>query len=354
MLLVNSTPLAARLDIGAPLPNGLRRGMLVAKATYRFDGSGHAELETQAPYPIFLKDELTPHGFLPRDSVARLDDVFEVSLLGCAHAPQGRPAEHVRVSLAVGGKHQSLDVFGDRWFEGEGPGATISRPEPFVKMPLTWSRAFGGAADIELDEGAFIRVQHAGNSYGKGVDIHAEAKKLDEQLVCPSGYPKFERRRALPNVERSEQLIRGWDDNPEPVSFAPPPIETGAHNIRCFDVVEEPGKGKRAVPNDGVHHRAPAEWVLPAPPSEGTVIRMEGVSPDGAMEVHLPKLDVLFDYVLGERTGAREMKRQALVLLPEERRFYLVYRLPFQIETPNGVERTGRLRLGFDEPKERP
>jgi hypothetical protein len=34
-----------------------------------------------------------------------------------------------------------------------------------------------------------------------------------------------------------------------------------------------------------------------------------------------------------------------MVMLPEERRFYLVYRLPFQIEAPTGEERMGRLTI---------
>src|SRR5688572_26921483 len=137
MELTNATALAARIDVGSPLPNGNRRGMLVAKATYRFDAGGRVTLDDQDPYPIFLSDVLHPQGPLPRDDMPRLDDAFEVSLLGHAHAGGKR---HVRVSLSVGDLTRAIDVFGDRVWVGTGEGARISDPEPFDKMPLTWSR----------------------------------------------------------------------------------------------------------------------------------------------------------------------------------------------------------------------
>lgn len=275
----------------------------------------------------------------------RTDGVFEVSLLGCAHAPGGRPAQHTRVSLSVGEVRRSIDVFGDRALVGEGASATATPAVPFTTMPLTWSRAFGGSADVEVDEGSPVRVQHAKNPYGKGLDVVAEAKKLDELLTCPAGFPRFERRRALPNLERPDQLIRTAFDDPEPVAWCPPPIDSGVHNLRCFRVIEEGGKPVRAEPTAGVTHRAAPEWVLEAAPPAGTPIVLEGVTPEGRVELALPALEVGLDYQLGERADSRALALHALVLLPEERRFYLVYRLPFQIEAPSGEERSGRLMI---------
>ncbi|MBK8940778.1 MAG: DUF2169 domain-containing protein [Polyangiaceae bacterium] len=345
MELVNATPLAARIDVGAPLENGLRRGMIVAKATFSFDSRGSVQLDDQDPLPIFLEDVLTPQGLLPRDDMPRVDSVFEVSLLGCAHAPGGRPAQHMQVSMSVGEVRRSIEVFGDRFMVGEGANAGATPAEPFTKMPLTWSRAFGGRADVEVDEGSPVRVQHAKNAYGKGFDVVAEANKLDEFLTCPPGFPRFDRRRALPNLERPDQIIRTAFDDPEPVAWCPPPIDSGVHNLRCFKIIEEAGKPVRAEETAGLTHRAAPEWVLDAAPPAGTPIVLEGVTPEGRVELALPGLEVGFDYVIGGRAGSRQLALQAMVMLPEERRFYLVYRLPFQIEAPTGEERMGRLTI---------
>ena len=56
-------------------------------------------------------------------------------------------------------------------------------------------------------------------------------------------------------------------------------------------------------------------------------------------------MQVLADYELGERAGTRELGPQLLMLLPEESRFYLVYRHFFTMEVTQGMQRSFRLRL---------
>ncbi len=345
MELFNSTPLAARVDVGAEAANGLRRGILVAKATFRILEGGQSDLEREDPHPIYIGDRLTPVGLLPRDDMPRTDPAFEVSLLGRAHAPNGRPTREVRVSLRVGEVCQSVDVLGDRRFIGEGPTAVISEPEPFMTMPLTWSRAFGGNCDLEVDEGSVVEVTHPLNSFGKGFNPSSVAEGLDRTLACPPGYPRYPTLRVLPNLERPDQRIRGWADNPEPISFAPPPAESGVHNRRCYRVVEDEAGRPRVEMSEGAYHRAAPEWVLDKPLAKGAVVEMIGVSPDGPLSFRWPDLRVHFDYVLGERTGSFPLEPHALVLLPEERRFYVVFRLPFFVAPPDGSERSGRLRI---------
>jgi hypothetical protein len=54
---------------------------------------------------------------------------------------------------------------------------------------------------------------------------------------------------------------------------------------------------------------------------------------------------VLADYVAADRRGTRELVPQLLVLLPEERAFYLVFRHGFDLRHTPTAERTMRLRL---------
>jgi hypothetical protein len=51
------------------------------------------------------------------------------------------------------------------------------------------------------------------------------------------------------------------------------------------------------------------------------------------------------DSELGSRQGARELEPHLLVLLPDERRFYLVYRHFFTFQAAPDERRSFRLRL---------
>jgi len=68
------------------------------------------------------------------------------------------------------------------------------------------------------------------------------------------------------------------------------------------------------------------------------------MSPHGELSFSIPPLRVIADYVLGNRVGTRELVPQLMVLLPEQMRFYIVYRASFTLETTAGMERSFRLR----------
>ncbi|MGH7344504.1 MAG: hypothetical protein ACREK4_06305, partial [Candidatus Rokuibacteriota bacterium] len=86
------------------------------------------------------------------------------------------------------------------------------------------------------------------------------------------------------------------------------------------------------------------DWVLDVPPA-GVAVEMDGVSPRGLIRFVLPALSVIADFTFGEVVGKRVLAPQMLVLLPEEKRFYLVYRRTFQLALHEGIECSFRLRL---------
>jgi hypothetical protein len=344
MELINTTPLVADLRVGRRAASGRRMGIVVAKATYRYDARGQTWLDSDSPLPLFCPDELTPLGLLPRDDLPRNDDAFEVSLLGCAHAPGGRPVSRMTVSLTVADRTHEIVVFGDREWSVAGPGVRITEPEPFTKMPLTWSRAFGGSCDVEVDVDSPVLVSHDENPEGLGFDPAPKAKELDAFLSCPAGYPRFPKRRRLPNLERPEALIREWVDSPAPAGWSPL-LPSSGMQARRSHVVREDGERKVVVPTAGRLHRAHPDWVFDRAPPALSPIVMEGLSPEGRVSLRLPELTVHLDYVLGARTGSRSLSLHALVLLPEEQRFCLVYRHAFEVDAPEGEERGARLRI---------
>lgn len=339
MELVNVHPVAAKMSLSAiPGYDSARAGMIVAKGTWRAP-QGTPVLETQEPAPILVKDTPTPFGDLPRDDTLRADPAFEVILLGQAHAPGGKPCERMTVALAVGGTRRELLVLGDRVWEKGLLGQKIGATAPFTTMPLTWARAFGGTAGIEIDRESFVDVCDVRNAAGRGFDPAPHAKGLGAKFKCPKPYPRFDPARQLPNVELPQSPVRAWGDQPDPACWATVPTTSSIHGLRM------PVSPSVPKPGPGLFHRAHPDWVLPKVPPAKTMVTVEGATPDGRWSFALPTVQVWLDVLAGGREERIEAVPQLLLLLPEERTFHLVYRGFFSVPPPDGAPRAARLRL---------
>ncbi|MCA9712626.1 MAG: DUF2169 domain-containing protein, partial [Myxococcales bacterium] len=95
---------------------------------------------------------------------------------GSCFAPGGVPHPRVPVSARVGELERALVVTGDRYFR---PAGGISEPQPFTRMPLDWTRAYGGPR--------FKR-----NPLGRG---HGESEYMGQRVQL------------LPNVEDPAALM---------------------------------------------------------------------------------------------------------------------------------------------------
>lgn len=72
----------------------------------------------------------------------------DITVEGDACAPGETPVERLDLSVRVGPCAHRLRVFGDRvWRYSTVHGAGPSPPERFVRVPLSWRRAFGGRVD---------------------------------------------------------------------------------------------------------------------------------------------------------------------------------------------------------------
>lgn len=109
----------------------------------------------------------------------------DVLVAASAHAPRGEPVRFLPVSVRVGDCCKRLLVAGDRVWRRRLLGREPGDPEPFVQMPLVWSRALGGPQD-------------PANPAGIGRDGAA-----------------------VPNVERPDQLLRAPGDRVAPAGLLP-------------------------------------------------------------------------------------------------------------------------------------
>ena len=354
MQLVNQTAIAATISTADHEGVPKRIGLLTAKATFRFDSSGRVGLDTQDPFPLFIKDVPTPLGDLPSDMQPRADELLEVILIGHAHAPWQQPVTALTAALTVGDVRREIAVFGDRaWVPSPGGQKAISRVAPFVKMPLTYQRAFGGTVTINLDSESPFDLSDTFNRYGLGFDAESMAKNLGISFKAPKGYPSLPSNyvHRLPNLENPRALIARPADAPEPTCWATVPIDAPVWAFRKVKEMASQPKGKSyptKMPEQvplAVSYRAHPDWVIPIPKTVPKV-RMENLlESTRALEFTLPSLSVVADYTIGGRQGSRSMLPQMLVLLPDQGRFYIVYRLPFQFDFQPGDERGFRLRI---------
>ncbi len=92
----------------------------------------------------------------------------DVLLAGRAVAPGGRPATRVGVRLKVADVDKALQVVGERLVYQGALGTAMTEPLPFLDMPLTWARGFGGYDPV--DPGQWCEENPAGRGYAARPD----------------------------------------------------------------------------------------------------------------------------------------------------------------------------------------
>jgi hypothetical protein len=308
--------------------------MLVAKATYRIAENGTTELDGETPVPILDTDLETPLGMLPRDDLPHPLDCFEVILLGVAHT--ARSVSELVVELAVGDVRRKLRVVGARRRNGK----EVTAPEPFTQMPLTWSNAYGGTARVWIDREARMDIPCPWNPHGRGFDPRAEASALGKHLSCPPGYPIVECDDALPNLEPFEGTFPGTASCP--ACWAPIPAGSPLNAERSFPgaTIDNPHTEMAMT----AFLRAHPDWVIDLP-LQGARIELTNASARGRLAFRLPALRAIVDFASTARTRRRELVPASLVLLPEKRQFYLVFKRQFQMAADVSVGGSFRLRV---------
>ena len=339
MELINTTGVACELTVGlAPEHGDAKQGVITAKATFMVGSNGRVTLDTQDPYPVLSGDEETPLGVLPMDLPIRRGPAFEVMMLGAAYAPGGQPATDTVVTLAVGDTARHLRVVGNRrWVDGpEGP--VLTAPEPFVRMPLTWERAFGGSAEVWLDPRSTTEVMHAANPRGRGFDPSRDLANLGSALYVAPGFPRTTYERLAPNLEDPQRPIQFPTDAPGPVCFAPTAVDMGLQMQRVGELHRPQIRTRRA---GSVLTRAD---LFPRPPDVGartSAARSAGdhhrLRPKRNLRFVLPDTRPVMDYVIGARTGSRELDAAGAGAAP--RGAPILHRVPTLLLHAPGGER---------------
>lgn len=318
-------------------PEGNPTFLVVVKGTYLVGGDG-AVMPAEVQIPVAFGDVVEEAGETAKvrfeTDTAPFKPRADIFLLGKAHAPGGKPVRWLDTGLSVGNVKKVVRVFGDRsWISGQGKlsAPMVTEPEPFSEMDLVNEKAFGG---IDTESGGVC----AENPAGCGFYTRKSPKNID-------GAP-------LPNLEDPGDLIRQWQDHPRPAGFG---------------IV-----GKNCQPRFGYLGTYDARWQKersPAPPAdfrpdfynaaqpdlqvEGYLkgdeeVELINLTPDGRLRFRLPGARPAVTVTSADienkgwdapgTTEDLEMRLDTLCLIPEERRFFLVWRGSLSVRNLGALE----------------
>ncbi|MDI6755426.1 MAG: DUF2169 domain-containing protein, partial [Thermodesulfobacteriota bacterium] len=195
----------------------------------------------------------------------------------------------------------------------------VSTPQPFKVMDLTYERAFGG---IDKEGGDYCRE----NLVGRGF-IAKTSKKVPDRTL-------------LPNLEDPFHLIKSYKDHPQPVGFGfygrawmPRAAYLGTYDDK-WRQTRSP-----APPEDfrfDFYNAAPPDLQVAGYLKGNEEVELVNLTPEGTLRFQLPGILLtctvtrLFEQPENDdRTSGVEevtLHLDTLCLLPDEKRFYQVWR----------------------------
>ncbi len=179
--------------------------VVVVKGTFKTNSRGEMSL-AEEQRPLVTADE---HYGDPATSSIRYECDFaltkpltDVVVVGKAISPSGQPVTQLGVSLEVQGRKKNLLILGERrWVRSLGS-LFASKPIPFIEIPLTFERAFGGQDESRGPGQVSVEPR---NLVGVGFHPHRRAALID-------GTP-------MPNLEHPGQTISSPKDRPDPIGL---------------------------------------------------------------------------------------------------------------------------------------
>jgi hypothetical protein len=282
-LIANKTPFTA--DYAWVIDKeGNKLWMVVVKAACDVAPDGRCQL---AGLSEPVRQVAEPHDKFGTSSLCYEADLLgpkittDMLVLGDAMAPNDRRVTALDVVLQLGPIRKCLRVTGNRiWDSSLLGGLSMSEPEPFERMPVTYENAYGG-----WDKSAPNEREHrleARNPVGTGFAVRVENCKGAR----------------LPNVEAANQLIRHWKDRPAPAG------------LNAVDCAWSPRRELAGTYDDNWRRQrfplwaedfdprynncAPRDQQAPTFLGGGERVEVLNMSPGGRLAFSLPRIELAF------------------------------------------------------------
>lgn len=335
MQLINATRMVAGYNVGLE-PSGRELLVVVVKGTFTMPESGGQVRLHDKQVPLVLADVFSGEpglsAILYESDFAPRKHRCDVLLVGSAHAPAGESVTRMRVGMKVGTIDKVADVVGDRVWQAGLTGISASSPQPFVSMPVSYDRAFGGLdrySEDEREHDAYVP-----NPAGRGWHRHLKNAWVD-------GTP-------LPNVEMPAEGVSFPSDECRPVAFGslgrawPQRARfAGTYDQAWMDEVFP------FLPKDfdeRYHQSAPEDQQM-AFPQGPVAVQLQGFTPDGLRAFVLPYFEA--PVTIYPKRGEREACKGVLdtiVLEPDAGRMTLTWRVTRPLR--KNIHEIARVQVG--------
>jgi hypothetical protein len=218
----------------------------------------------------------------------------------------------VDVTLRAAGLTKTIRVVGDRVWKPGVLGLAMTEPEPFVQMPITYERAFGGAD--RMSDNPRKHDWDRRNPVGTGFAVDLE------HLIGQK----------LPNIEDPSNLIGSWRSRPRPPGFGPiarywlPRAELAGTYDDKWEKTRFP-----LLPDDfdeRFYLSAPADQQSPNYLKGGETVELLNLTPAGLLRFELPREVFGFrTYFLDGEPVHHRAKLHAVILEPDLARVLMVW-----------------------------
>lgn len=307
----NYTPFVAELSL---LTNeeGQETLYTLVKATFELSDSWSLAAEQ---LPVWTADSYYGE---PNESSLRYPGEYHLGKLatdilveGDACAPEEKAVREMPVAVAVGQVRHRVQVIGDRvWHQGR-----ISAAEPFVRLPLTYERAYGGS--FQTCERVLVCDER--NPVGRFVAGQYPEEELD-------GEP-------LPNIEDPNALITQSNDRPEPTGFAPvaPQWKTRSQFAGTYDENWQNNFAPFAPPDFSRRYfnAATPGMIYPGWLQGGEPVVVQGMRPEGDWRFTLPEVSLSVKVRVAGSNQPVEPLLETVLLQPNRRQLVMTWRAPF-------------------------
>jgi hypothetical protein len=288
--------------------------IVAVKASFVIEATGQQVLDRDQAKVLHVPQFLGPpeaSSLLHESDLVHTKPGTDVLVQGDAFSPNDREVESVDVRLRLATIDKTLRVFGDRVIKRGMVGISLSRPQPFTRMPVTYERAFGGTDD--RDANPKKHRWEPRNPVGTGFGTH-------ENHVVGA---------LAPNVENPGVPYSGWQRG-KPAGFgaiarhwAPRVALAGTYDA-AWEETRRP-----LLPFDfdeRFYQCAPEEQRIPGYLTGGERVELFNMTPDGYLSFHLPKvtLSLTTEFYDGTEVTHRAALH-TLTLQPGTRRFQIVW-----------------------------
>lgn len=311
--LINNTPFVAERAFVRD-QNGAEVWLVAVKGTYGIKPDGTTALAEKQVEICMAPEYLGKPG---KSSLKYESDLVhtkphtDVILHGHAYTPNGRPATSVDVVMKVGNLSKALRVYGDRYWQNGLLGVKMSDPEPFVKMPIVYERAFGGV-DQKSDDPKKHGWERR-NPLGTGFAV------ASEHLVGQK----------LPNVEDPKELIASWKQRPRPAGFGPV-ARDWSPRVELAGTFDEKWEKERLplLPVDfdeRYYQCAPEDQQTPEYLKGGEPVELYNLSASGMLRFKLPRIWLMFQTSFGRESLSHHAKLHTVIFEPDFPRVIMVW-----------------------------